>query len=330
MTAGKRAFLGCALILALAACSRRLPAPAPVAEADPPAAAEAAAQPVELAGGPASDLQPAAFPEDLPPAPDQSAPPPAEAAPVLASLEARPRTRPRLDGPAPPLAGGPDERPPSDPLEPVNRRLYVVDRAMGKAMVQPVRILRREPPHAHAALKAARNVLDNLDEPSVAANDLLQRKVGRAFTSVVRFVINSTLGVAGIRDVASRMGFKRRDNNMDRTLAAYGAPAGPYLFLPIAGPTTLRAAVGAVGEGYLYPPHWLHVAEGIGAALRGAGYAKLAQKALNRADQSTPAGGGADGYVKTRRAYLQAQARPIEPAIEPPATTVAYITEVER
>jgi phospholipid-binding lipoprotein MlaA len=306
MSLRKGAILGCALLLALAACSRRLPSPAPDSEAEAPAIAEAAAPPVELAGGPpASDATPAASSAE-PDAPIPPTPAPDGGPAPTADATAVPGRSP--DGPAPPLAGGPAEARPDDPLEPMNRRFYVVDRTVGQAIIRRVRILDAAPPHSHAALEAARNLLNNLDEPTTAANDLLQRKFGRALKSAVRFVINSTVGLAGIRDVASRMGLKRRPNTLDRTLASYGAPAGPYLYLPIAGPTTLRAAVGALAQSYFYPPNWLHLAAGVDLALRGAGYAKLANSALSRAKTLPPVEPGHDGYVRTRKAYLSAHA----------------------
>ncbi len=247
---------------------------------------------------------------DAPSAPPKDASPavsdqPSEPAPAeSATLQARP------DRLAPPVADGAPAPRVSDPLERVNRRLYAVDVMVGKAVARRPQILRQAPAHAQPMLSAVRNVLRNLDEPSVAANDLLQGKLGRALKSAARFVINSTLGVAGVSDAAERMGIERRDNDLDRTLARYGAPAGPYLYLPVAGPTTLRAAIGAAAEGYLYPPHWLHLAAGIGAALRGAGYAKLAQSALIRADAAPHTGQGRDGYQNTRRAYFEARLGP--------------------
>ncbi len=297
--------LGCAL-LGLAACSRRLPSPAPESQAETPAVAPVSAAPVELAGGPpASDAPPMAPPAEPEASGLPASPPDAAGAPAPLAEAAADRG---ADGPATPLAGGPAETGTDDPLEPMNRRFYGVDRTVGRAILQRAQMLNAVQPNSHAALKAVRNVLDNLDEPSTAANDLLQRKFGRALKSAVRFVINSTVGIAGINDVAARMGITRRPNTLDRTLAGYGAPAGPYLYLPIAGPTTLRAAMSMLAEGYLYPPNWLHLAQGVNVALRGAGYAKLAHGALNRAGTLPPVEPGRDGYIKTRKAYLEAHA----------------------
>jgi ABC-type transporter lipoprotein component MlaA len=314
MPARKGAILGCALLLTLAACGRRLPTPWVETRDEPPGQA---AQPVELAGGPedlpASGTPPSeapasqgAAPESLSETPDQPPePPPPESAPALAPAAAEPE--PRLRDSAPPLAGGPRQARANDPLEPMNLRLYEVDRKLDRAISRHVHPPRHAPPHARVALRAARNVLDNLDEPGFAANDLLQLKFARALKAAARFLVNSTIGIVGISDVASRLGITRRPTDLDRTLASYGAPAGPYLYVPLAGPTTLRAVLGAAAEGYLYPPHWLHLAVRIADAVRGAGYAKMAQSALDRPPGAPAAGAGRAGYLKTRGAFYQAR-----------------------
>ena len=262
---------GALLLLAVAACSRAPPMQGPVSQAS---TSEAGSETVVLAGGPADPLPPAS-----------SAPEPAT--PVSAA----------------PAASSP---PPSDPLEPVNRRIYAVDRALGHAIRQRPRLPPMTEPRTRAAAHAVSNALGNLDEPSIAANDLLQRKLVKAGRTVVRFLINSTVGVVGLIDVAERVGLKRHENSLDRTLASYGAPAGPYLYLPIAGPTTLRAAAAAAAEGYLYPAHWLHLAAGANTALKGAGYAKLASKVVQHADKG-PEDRGADGYAHDRKAFYAAR-----------------------
>ena len=313
------AIAGGVLLLTLTACGRAPPSPSAENGAPTPAAAETA--PVELAGGLPADAPPSSAPDSGPAAgaipPDASAPSPTDPA------NPRPLVRvsrsPVLDGPAPTLAGGPEDVWRKDPLEPMNRRLYAVDRVVGDTVVRPARMLGHRRTHSSAFMTAARNVLDNLDEPDVAANDLLQRKFGRALTSAARFVINSTLGLVGISDAAGKMGLKRQSNNIDRTLASYGAPAGPYLFLPIVGPTTLRAAMGAVAVSYLYPPHWLHLATGVGVTLRAASYAQLAGSALTRANPTLQAAPGHDGYLKARKTYFEARGGPKTSDGAPPA-----------
>ena len=284
MSAKLGAIAGGVMLLMLAACSRAPPAQGPVGQASE-SFSETGAEAVVLAGAPPASSMPATETYET------------TAQPVEALA---PRAEPATAAPSP-----------SDPLEPVNRQIYAVDRVVGRAIQKRPKLPSMAEPRAQAAAHAVRNALHNLDEPGIAANDLLQRKLARAGRTAVRFLINSTIGVAGLVDVAKRLGIRRHENDLDRTLASYGAPAGPYLYLPVAGPATLRAVVAAAAEGYLYPPHWFHLAAGVGAALKGAGYAKLADKVVRRADGApgeTP--GPDDAYAHTRNAYYASKVAP--------------------
>jgi hypothetical protein len=92
--------------------------------------------------------------------------------------------------------------------------------------------------------KGLHNVLQNADEPVVVINDGLQGRIGDGGRTLVRFVINSTIGLAGIFDVAKRAGLPHHDNGFAMTLGRYGVAPGPELHLPVVGPLTLRQAVG--------------------------------------------------------------------------------------
>jgi phospholipid-binding lipoprotein MlaA len=99
------------------------------------------------------------------------------------------------------------------------------------------------------------NVLNNLDEPVVFLNFLLQLKIGKAAETVGRFAINSTIGVAGLFDVAKKhpINLPRRPNGLADTLGYYGVGPGPYLFLPVFGSTTVRDLLGRVVDLSLLP-----------------------------------------------------------------------------
>ena len=99
------------------------------------------------------------------------------------------------------------------------------------------------------------NVINNLDEPIVFVNFLLQLKIGKAFETVGRFAINSTVGIAGLVDVAKKKPFNlpRRSNGLADTLGFYGVGPGPYLFLPVFGSTTIRDLLGRVVDMSLLP-----------------------------------------------------------------------------
>lgn len=100
-----------------------------------------------------------------------------------------------------------------------------------------------------------RNFFSNLTEPVVFLNYLLQFKFGKAAETLARFTINSTLGVGGLFDIAKTEDFKlpHRNNSFGDTLAYYGVGPGPYLFLPLMGPTTLRDVLGGPLDGAVLP-----------------------------------------------------------------------------
>jgi phospholipid-binding lipoprotein MlaA len=144
--------------------------------------------------------------------------------------------------------------PPGDPVEAVNEVSFVAVQAIDGAIIAPVA----------QGYKAAvpnpirdgiHNVINNLDEPIVFVNFLLQLKIGKAFETVGRFAINSTVGVAGLVDVAKKKPFNlpRRSNGLADTLGFYGVGPGPYLFLPVVGSTTIRDLLGRFVDLSLLP-----------------------------------------------------------------------------
>jgi len=132
-----------------------------------------------------------------------------------------------------------------DPLEAVNKVSFDAVQAVDKAVVGPLaggyeRIV-PEP-----ARDGIHNMVHNLREPYIAINFLLQHRVGKSAETVARFIINSTIGVAGLFDMAKRkpVHLPRRPNGFADTMAFYGVKSGPYLFLPLVGPTTIRDVIG--------------------------------------------------------------------------------------
>jgi phospholipid-binding lipoprotein MlaA len=100
------------------------------------------------------------------------------------------------------------------------------------------------------------NFLNNLRSPVVFANNLLQGHPGHAGATAARFGINSTIGLLGIFDPATSMGLARRDEDFGQTLGTWGAHPGPYLFLPIIGPTNLRDGIGSIVDLGFDPVNW--------------------------------------------------------------------------
>lgn len=150
------------------------------------------------------------------------------------------------------LEAGPME----DPLEPVNRRLFGVDLWINRVLAGRGRIIFTAKWIPAPVREGLYNAFDNLDEPGTAANDVLQAKPERGAKSVARFAVNSTLGGLGVFDVASRVGLKRTREDFGQTLAVWGITAGPYIYIPITGPTTARDTMAGFVDNLFLPGHW--------------------------------------------------------------------------
>jgi phospholipid-binding lipoprotein MlaA len=101
------------------------------------------------------------------------------------------------------------------------------------------------------------NVFDNLFTPVVAVSDLLQGNFQESAEDVGRFVVNSTVGVVGIFDVATGWGLEKRREDIGQAFGAWGIGSGPYLVLPILGPSNVRDGVGLVGNYFLSPQNYI-------------------------------------------------------------------------
>lgn len=140
-----------------------------------------------------------------------------------------------------------------DPWEKMNRAIYGFNNTLDKTVVRPVART-----YVRAVPSPARNrfhdFVTNLDEPVTVFNDLLQGKGKQTLQDTGRFLINTTLGLLGFFDVAQHVGLPHHDEDFGETLAHWGVPSGPYLVLPIFGPSTVRDAGGRVADLYLNPP----------------------------------------------------------------------------
>jgi phospholipid-binding lipoprotein MlaA len=105
--------------------------------------------------------------------------------------------------------------------------------------------------------RAVRRFFDNLGTPPILMNDLLQRRGRRAGVTSARFVINTTVGVAGLFDPAKAWGLERHDSDFGQTLYTYGVGSGPYLMLPLFGPATARDGFGLAVDMAMRPDTWL-------------------------------------------------------------------------
>ena len=148
-----------------------------------------------------------------------------------------------------------------DPWEPMNRAVFRFNDTLDTYALRPVakgydRVM---PQFLNDGVS---NVFNNLGEPKNLFNNLLQGKVHDASVDLARFLMNTTVGVVGVFDVATRMGLQRNDEDFGQTLGAWGMESGPYLVLPFFGPSTVRDAGGFAAEGlagYSYRGQMDHV-----------------------------------------------------------------------
>ena len=142
---------------------------------------------------------------------------------------------------------------PRDPWEPMNRGIFEfndgLDRAILKPVAQGYRFVLPGP-----IRDGIRNFFSNLQDPWIALNQLLQGKVEEALSDTWRFIVNSTFGVGGIFDIASDMRLPKHAEDFGQTLAVWGVDFGPYLILPILGPSSARDALGTAVASQMYLP----------------------------------------------------------------------------
>ncbi len=143
---------------------------------------------------------------------------------------------------------------PNDPIAAINGESFAATQAVDRALVGPLALAykRTMPDFVRSGV---RNFLYNLREPVVFLNFMLQHKPGKAAETVGRFVVNSTVGVGGVFDMARRrpVHLPRRPNGFADTMGFYGVKPGPFLFLPLIGPTTLRDFVGDTVDRFVLP-----------------------------------------------------------------------------
>jgi phospholipid-binding lipoprotein MlaA len=139
-------------------------------------------------------------------------------------------------------ATGPDRKP-GDPLEPMNRAVFKFNDALDRTIAQPVaKGYQKVTPQP--LRQAISNFFSNLGDLGNAANNLLQLNITDATEDIMRFAFNSTFGIGGLIDWATPAGLPKHHQDFGLTLGHYGIPAGPYLVLPLFGPSSFRDAVG--------------------------------------------------------------------------------------
>lgn len=203
---------------------------------------------------------------------------------------------------------------PQDPYESYNRKVFKFNRGVDKVIYRPVAKVYSVvlPKFARAGVS---NFMSNVGEVGRFGNNILQANFPWAFTTLSRFVINSTLGLGGLIDVASSMGIEKHSQDFGLTLAKWGDRDSIYLMIPFLPPSTVRDTIGLGGDYAMSPwtyirPNWIGwTAYGVLVTDKRASYLdtdKLVDEAF-------------DPYLFVRDAYLQGRKAQIEKVLHPHA-----------
>jgi len=201
-------------------------------------------------------------------------------------------------------ASSPEAKLANDPLEPLNRQIYAFNDAADRTVVRPVAVF-YESATPGFARTGVRNFFDNLNQPVIAANALLQADFETMAVATARFGLNSTIGMAGLFDVATQAGLDEPWADFGQTLGKYGAPPGPYLVLPLMGPSNPRDTLGRIVDGFGHPYAWNPDYIGDGYIIAGRSLDIIDQRArlddaITGADRTA-----IDPYVQLRSGYRQ-------------------------
>ena len=223
------------------------------------------------------------------------------------------RTALASDSPYPLRAPGTSETMDYDPWESFNAETFdfnfnVLDRYGLKPAAKVWADVLPEPVRHGLA-----NVFDNIGMPKRFVNKLLQGRLPGAGEELVRFVLNTTVGLAGFFDVASCVGIDKSDADTGQTLGVYGVKPGPYLVLPVLQPLTVRDAIGYAADSFMDPLSWF-VTPLLADVGRGAAYT-INQRADNMELYDDVEDSSLDLYAAVRNGYLQRRQRSIDDAI---------------
>ena len=189
-----------------------------------------------------------------------------------------------------------EEEPEIDPYEGFNRKVFVFNKALDDYVAAPVSdaYLWVTPQFVQTGIA---NFFSNLKDINVVLNDLMQGKVEQGAEDTGRFVVNTTLGLAGLFDVATELGLEKHNEDFAQTLAVWGVPQGPYLVIPVIGPATSRGVPGGVFDVAANPATYVGLPIQLVQMLNARANATGALKFIDEA--------ALDPYVFTRESFLQ-------------------------
>ncbi|MBF0325151.1 MAG: VacJ family lipoprotein [Alphaproteobacteria bacterium] len=200
----------------------------------------------------------------------------------------------------------------NDPLEPMNRAIFEFNQVVDKALLKPVAQGYRHVVPAFGRDRV-RDFLNNLRSPIILANDLLQGQPDRAMQTAMRFAFNTGFGAAGLFDVAAPGGLPFHDEDFGQTFAVWGIGEGPYLVLPILGPSNPRDTVGLAAEWLVDPLnlHLDHVGQDWAIWTRAGMYGvDKRERYLDKLDEIER--GSLDYYASLRSMYRQIRATEVK------------------
>ncbi|MBN3755108.1 VacJ family lipoprotein [Paraburkholderia sp. Tr-20389] len=188
-----------------------------------------------------------------------------------------------------------------DPIEGFNRTIFTFNDTVDKYALKPVAkgyvFVTPQP-----VRDSVTNFFSNIGDVYIAANNLLQLKIADGVSDIMRIVINTIFGVGGLFDVATLAKLPKHDNDLGLTLGHYGVPPGPYLVLPLFGPSTVRDGVGMVGNYFINPLTYVQP-DSLSWALYGLNVVNTRANLLSASDVLE--GAALDKYSFVRNAYLQ-------------------------
>jgi len=139
-----------------------------------------------------------------------------------------------------------------DPFQDLNEKTHNLNQGLDQSIATPIaKVYRKVTPDFLEV--GVTNFTDNIEDINIALNNLLQAKIKDGLSDILRFTINSTIGLLGFFDVASSMGFQKHSEDFGQTLAVWGVSDGPYIVLPILGPSSLRDTLARIPEAFMTP-----------------------------------------------------------------------------
>jgi phospholipid-binding lipoprotein MlaA len=193
----------------------------------------------------------------------------------------------------------------NDPYEDTNRGIFGFNKAVDENVLVPAAKTYRTvlPPPVRQSIH---DFLQNLDGPVIFANDLLQGEVTLAGNTLARLLLNTTIGVGGMFDVAKQIGIPYHTNDLGITFAVWGFTAGPYIVVPVLGPSNPRDLAGQVGDGFADPGNYVasghHYLWAVVARTATAGIDERSRNIESLADIEKTA---LDNYATIRSLYRQ-------------------------